>query len=63
MFYYISGRLAHLDPSFAVVDAGGVGYKLTISGTTHAAMPPHLTPLFTTLDYYITRIQKSQHFF
>lgn len=43
MFYYISGRLAHLDPSFAVVDAGGVGYKLTISGTTHAAMPHHLT--------------------
>ena len=43
MFYYISGRLAHLDPTFAVVDAGGVGYKLTISGTTHAAMPPHLT--------------------
>ena len=43
MFYYISGKLAHLDPSFAVVDAGGVGYKLTISGTTHSAMPPHLT--------------------
>lgn len=43
MFYYISGKLAHLDPTFAVVDAGGVGYKLTISGTTHAAMPPHLT--------------------
>ncbi|MBO7303139.1 MAG: Holliday junction branch migration protein RuvA [Clostridia bacterium] len=43
MFYYISGKLAHLDPAFAVVDAGGVGYKLTISGTTHAAMPHHLT--------------------
>lgn len=43
MFYYISGRLAHLEPTFAVVDAGGVGYKLTISGTTHAAMPPHLS--------------------
>lgn len=43
MFYYISGKLAHLDPAFAVVDANGVGYKLTISGTTHAAMPPHLT--------------------
>ena len=43
MFYYISGKLAHLDPSFAVVDAGGVGYKLTISGTTHSDMPPHLT--------------------
>lgn len=31
MFYYISGRLAHLSPTFAVVDAGGVGYKMTIS--------------------------------
>ena len=43
MFYYISGKLAHLDPTFAVIDAGGVGYKLTISGTTHASMPHHLT--------------------
>ena len=43
MFHYISGKLAHLDPAFAVVDANGVGYKLTISGTTHASMPPHLT--------------------
>ena len=43
MFYYISGKLAHLDPAFAVVDAGGVGYKLTISGTTHASMPSYLT--------------------
>lgn len=43
MFYYISGKLALLDPSFAVVDAGGVGYKLTISQHTHDSMPPHLT--------------------
>lgn len=43
MFYYINGKLAHLDPAFAVIDAGGIGYKLTISGTTHAAMPHHLT--------------------
>ena len=43
MFYYISGKLAHLDPNFAVIDAGGVGYKLTISGTTYNAMPHHLT--------------------
>ena len=43
MFYYIQGSLAHLDPGFAVIDAGGVGYKLTISANTHDAMPPHLT--------------------
>ena len=39
MFYYISGKLAHLENGFAVIDAGGIGYKLTISGTTYDAMP------------------------
>ena len=39
MFYYIQGDLALLDPAFAVVDAGGVGYKLTITGTTYASLP------------------------
>lgn len=43
MFYYISGKLTALEPNFAVVDAVGIGYKLTISGTTYAAMPHHLT--------------------
>ena len=41
MFYYISGKLALLDPTFAVVDANGVGYKLTITQTTYSSMPPH----------------------
>ncbi len=36
MFYYINGKLALLDPAYAVVDAGGVGYKLTISLTTYS---------------------------
>ena len=43
MFYYIEGKLAHLDYGFAVVDANGVGYKLTITQTTYEAMPPHLS--------------------
>ena len=43
MFYFIQGKLALLDPTFAVIDAGGVGYNQTISQTTHDAMPPHLT--------------------
>jgi len=34
MFYYISGKLAKLDGSFAVIDAGGVGFKMTISKST-----------------------------
>ena len=43
MFYYISGKLTALEPTFAVVDAGGVGYKMTITQSTYSAMPPHLT--------------------
>lgn len=47
MFYYINGKLALLDREadrgFAVVDVGGVGYKLTVSGTTYDRMPPHLS--------------------
>ena len=39
MFYYISGRLAYSNPSTAVIDAGGVGYKMTISENTFNALP------------------------
>ena len=43
MFYYISGKLAYATPSFAVIDAGGVGYKLTISENTYNSLPPRHT--------------------
>jgi len=41
MFYYLNGKLTHLEANLAVIDVGGVGYKLTISGTTYDAMPPN----------------------
>ena len=56
MFYYLSGKLALLKNDLAVIDVGGVGYKLTISGTTYEAMPanrsvkdPPIVKLFTYL--------------
>ena len=39
MFYYISGALAYAAPNLAVIDSGGVGYKMTISQTTFEALP------------------------
>lgn len=39
MFYYINGKLTVLESTVAVIDVGGVGYKLTISGTTHDSLP------------------------
>ena len=35
MFYFIQGPVALLRPTFAVLNAGGVGYKLTISERTY----------------------------
>ena len=56
MFYYLCGKLAHLEPGVAVIDCGGVGYKLSISGTTYDAMPsnrstnePPMVKLYTHL--------------
>jgi len=39
MFYYIKGPLAYKDASTAVVEAGGVGYKMTVSQTTINSLP------------------------
>ena len=35
MYYYLNGTLAELSVNMAVIDCGGVGYLLTISGTTY----------------------------
>jgi Holliday junction DNA helicase RuvA len=43
MFYYISGKLAMASPNTAVIDAGGVGYKLTISENTYNSLPARHT--------------------
>ena len=34
MYYYIRGGLVLAEPNTAVIDAGGVGYRMTISGNT-----------------------------
>ena len=52
MFYYISGRLAMLDLGYAVVDAGGVGYKLTISQSTYSALPHTVSEPLPTVKLY-----------
>ena len=38
MFYFLKGALALLKPSFAVIDTGGVGYKITIGERTYQAL-------------------------
>ena len=43
MFHSIKGALAALMPSTAVLDAGGVGFKLTISGNTYEKLAPSAT--------------------
>ena len=38
MFYYLNGPLVYCDPTCAVIDCGGVGYRLTISANTANAL-------------------------
>lgn len=40
MYYYIKGTLALLAGDTAVIDAGGVGYRLTVTQNTFAALAP-----------------------
>lgn len=35
MYYYLNGTLAVLEQGIAVIDCGGVGYKLNITANTH----------------------------
>ncbi len=41
MFYYISGALAVKGDGFAVIDAGGIGYKLITSLASLERLPAH----------------------
>ena len=41
MFYYIKGTLVLATPTTAVLDVGGVAYKMTISESTYSALPHH----------------------
>ena len=34
MFYYLEGKLLLPEMNTAVIDCGGVGYRLTVSGST-----------------------------
>ncbi|MBR6922663.1 MAG: Holliday junction branch migration protein RuvA [Clostridia bacterium] len=38
MFYYIEGKIIFCEPGTAVIDVGGVAYKMTVSYNTFAAM-------------------------
>lgn len=38
MFYHIDGTVSELEPNFAVIDCGGVGYELNITHNTAAAL-------------------------
>jgi len=52
MFYYISGKLALANPSIAVIDAGGIGYKLTISENTYNSLPARHTQSMPDVKLY-----------
>ena len=57
MYYYIKGELVTSAPNLAVVDAGGVGYKMTISENTYRSLPRRgdKNPVVTLYTYLSVR--------
>ena len=57
MYYYIRGELVVSTPNMAVVDAAGVGYKMTISENTYRALPRRTdkNPAVTLYSYLSVR--------
>ncbi len=54
MIYSVTGKLKLLEPTFAVVEAGGVGYKCTTTTSTLAQLPPRES-VVTLLTYLQVR--------
>lgn len=52
MFYSLKGTLIHIEPGFAVVECGGVGFKCMTTMNTLRALPPlgREVTLFTHLN-------------
>ena len=53
MFYYLKGTLVLTEPSAAVVDCGGVGYRLTVSANTLAKLTSLGEPVCLYTYFYV----------
>ena len=49
MIAYVSGKLAHKDPAFVIVEANGIGYQIRISLQTFSALKTENVKLHTHL--------------
>lgn len=55
MFHYFSGKLAYCALNTAVIDCGGVGYKLTVSATTFSKIAGHIDQTVKLFSYLAVR--------
>lgn len=49
MIAYVSGKLAHKDPAFVIVEANGIGYQIKVSLNTYSALKTESVKLHTHL--------------
>ncbi len=55
MFYYLEGVLVHREPTVAVLDCNGVGYKLTVSYQTSDALTSKMNARVRLMTYLQVR--------
>lgn len=55
MFHYFNGKLAHCALNTAVIECGGVGYKLTVSAVTFSKIAGHINETVKLYSYLAVR--------
>ncbi len=55
MFHYFNGKLAYCALNTAVIECGGVGYKLTVSATTFSKIAGHVDETVKLFSYLAVR--------
>lgn len=55
MIYHVNGTLELCEPTFCVIDCGGVGYKLSISESTYGSIVGHTGEKMKLLTYLQVR--------
>ncbi len=55
MIYHVNGALELCEPTFCVIDCGGVGYKLSISENTYGSIVGHVGEKMKLLTYLQVR--------
>ena len=61
MFYYVSGLVAHIEPSLAVIDCGGVGYACRTTSHTISSLQKTVESQSRLIEQLTAELRRISH--